>query len=447
LYLLLLAAVPSTAQYSLQSYVFCSGEQPYLEIYTKLPAQRLAGHSVSRELFITSGLDTIYGDIAIADLGEGDQDFFDVHRVQIASGQYDIHVTISGSGILETPMRTSAEVSDCNGRLLSDIVVAEAVSTCQDCPNSKYDRIIEPRPGHVVIDSSFKTLLYVEAYKTDSLIKYLSFGVKASDGRDIVKSYKALTDDPLQVLVLAIDEPLASFDQSSVYVAAHDALKQTLYTSSTSVAFTNYMDDYDDEMMSLSVFDTLDLEDLRFDLKSLIPIVGSVEGEVIARIVFDAKTRYMRNYLKRYWRDNHGAAAVEQYLSYKRVAEAVHDRFYNTVGYGFETDRGYIYLKYGKPNDLVAVEDEPDAPPYQIWRYNYISATQQTDVKFLFHNPSLVTNDYYLLHSTCRGEFYNPRWEIELYSKAPWDQQGNTIDGTEMAGGHNRQAKRLFDSM
>lgn len=444
---LIIFAVDLPAQYSLQAYAFCSGDAPYLEIYTKLPAQRLAGYSVDRELFITHGVDTIYGDIAHADLDLSEQDFFDVHRVKVDHGEYKVHVAITGTDIQTITMATNVDVLPCRDRIVSDIIVADAITKCIGCSNSKYDLIIEPRPGHIVVDSSFKTHLYVEAYKSDSLVKYLSFGVRASDGRDLVKSYKALTDDDLQVLVLSMDEPLPSFNKASVYVSAHDALRQTLYTSSTSVTFENYMYRYKEEAEPLLAFDTLEYDDLRFDLKSLIPIVGSVEGEVVARLVYDANTRQMRNYLKRYWVDNHDAEAVQQYLSYRAVAEAVHQRFYNTVGYGFETDRGHIYLKYGKPNDMVAVEDEPDAPPYQIWRYNYILATQQTDVKFIFHNPSLVTNDYYLLHSTCRVELQNPRWEIDLYSKAQWDQQGNTIDGTSMSDGHNRQAKRIFDSM
>ena len=60
------------------------------------------------------------------------------------------------------------------------------------------------------------------------------------------------------------------------------------------------------------------------------------------------------------------------------VAKAV-DRLYKSgFGYGFETDRGNIFMKYGKPNDIVTVENDPSAPPYEMWVYNDFPKTKQT---------------------------------------------------------------------
>ena len=74
-------------------------------------------------------------------------------------------------------------------------------------------------------------------------------------------------------------------------------------------------------------------------------------------------------------------------------------------------------MKYGQPNDIVTVEDEPHARPT---RYGSMmtSLHGQRNVKFLFYNPNLTPNDFVLLHSTARTERQNPRWEIELYEKA-----------------------------
>jgi hypothetical protein len=87
------------------------------------------------------------------------------------------------------------------------------------------------------------------------------------------------------------------------------------------------------------------------------------------------------------------------------------------LGYGFETDRGNIFMKYGAPNDVVSVEDEPSAPPYEIWIYYSFPVTAQFDVKFLFYSPELA-NSYNLLHSTCENEINNPAWEQILYKSA-----------------------------
>ena len=75
-----------------------------------------------------------------------------------------------------------------------------------------------------------------------------------------------------------------------------------------------------------------------------------------------------------------------------KVAEKVDLYFKSGFGYGFETDRGYTYLKYGPPADIVTVEDEPSAPPYEIWVYYDFPMTSQSNVKFLFYNPIIVSS-------------------------------------------------------
>lgn len=435
------------AQYSLQAYSFCAGGDSYLEIYTKVPASQIGEGQLSRELFLIEGMDTVYGDISRAEVLAGQEDFFDLHRVKVKPGQYQVSVKLWPQNQLPVNMATGTEVIACTARMLSDFIVAKSIKPCAGEPACKYDMIVEPVPGHILVDSTLQTRLYGEYYHQDPSAKYISYGVQDATGQILVSSYKAVTGEDLQVLRLPISADLPSFERASVFVSVHDALKNTLYSTSTTLSFDNYMmlDEASQERMSM--IDTLRIDDLIFDLKSLVPIIGSVQAYTVDQLVAAGKPRAMRRYLKRYWTRTYGADAAIQYGEYRSVALAVHDRFYNTVGYGIETDRGYIYLKYGKPNDMIVVEDEPDAPPYQIWRYNYITGTQQSNVKFIFYNPSLVTNDYYLLHSTCRGELQNPRWEVDLYSKAAWDQTDNTIDVTTMSDGFNRQARRLFDGL
>ena len=117
-------------------------------------------------------------------------------------------------------------------------------------------------------------------------------------------------------------------------------------------------------------------------------------------------------------------------------------KFKSTLGYGFETDRGHIYLKYGAPNEIMREESDPGAPPYEIWRYNELG--DQQDVKFLFYNPNLAGNNYDLLHSNKRGELQNPQWERELYKNSPL-RGGNFVDGNEAPEGFGRYARQLFD--
>jgi len=105
-----------------------------------------------------------------------------------------------------------------------------------------------------------------------------------------------------------------------------------------------------------------------------------------------------------------------------------------------------IYKRFKqKPTNVVSIDTEPDAVPYEIWYYNNMPQTQQTNVRFLFYNPSLSHNDFKLLHSTCIGERVNSAWETVLYKSVPLERLGNSTDATQVKDNWNRNARRYFN--
>jgi GWxTD domain-containing protein len=79
---------------------------------------------------------------------------------------------------------------------------------------------------------------------------------------------------------------------------------------------------------------------------------------------------------------------------------------------GYRTDRGRVYLQYGPPNSIYESPYDSHSYPYEIWHYYY--CVDQSNVKFVFYNSDLVSNDYQLLHSDKRGELQDPFWKIRL---------------------------------
>jgi GWxTD domain-containing protein len=82
---------------------------------------------------------------------------------------------------------------------------------------------------------------------------------------------------------------------------------------------------------------------------------------------------------------------------------------------GYETDRGIVWLRYGKPDEVVRVPNESGALPYEIWRYNPNMKMHGPGL-FLFYSPGSMSSDFRLLHSTVLGETQNPDWRSSLYS-------------------------------
>lgn len=212
---------------------------------------------------------------------------------------------------------------------------------------------------------------------------------------------------------------------------------------------TDYRNKYaaDSEYES-SFVHLLDEGEVNYALKAIFPKVGNNKTGILNDVIWGDDFNVKKYFLYDYWSQYSSINAKPVYEKYMEVARAIDMKFANNVGHGFETDRGYIFLKYGKPDDYISVEDEPSAPPYEIWVYNHVPLTNQTNVKFLFYNQSLVTNDFTLLHSTCRGEIANPRWEIELYRDDTTQQPlDNAIDARQVGDGLNRNARRYFTDM
>ncbi len=95
-----------------------------------------------------------------------------------------------------------------------------------------------------------------------------------------------------------------------------------------------------------------------------------------------------------------------QYLS--RVEQA--NEMYATVGKkGWQTDRGRVYILYGKPDDIERFPSISEYKPYEIWRYHKI----ENGVEFVFIDR-LGFGNYLLYHSTKRGELRDDNWQENL---------------------------------
>ena len=296
-----------------------------------------------------------------------------------------------------------------NLNIMSSIVMMDTLVNCNAEERGCHGGLRLQSLPRYVHQSQNPLYVYGEIYDTE--VAFVQLEIRDSNDSVIVKTYKKINyqlgSDAAYVIVLeTANIPSGHY---VIHVVACSASKKNIASLSHPVFVVNEESDLQmlEDQQSYHSSDQwiLDIEDedLRFDLKALLPIINNNEYDKINTMIKKDRYGAQRRYLYNYWKGKYGSNAGEAYKAYHQVAMSVHERFYNSVGFGTETDRGFIFLKYGKPNDMIVVEDDTSAPPYQIWRYNFIDATKQNNVKFLFFNRSLVTNDFELLHSTCRG--------------------------------------------
>lgn len=389
-------------------------------------------------------------------------DLIDLQRFGLKPGSYTLDVEMVDVNDASKTLKYSntIDIADPAESMMSDIQLAANVTVSKtEDKLSKNGYRIEPLLDNFM--SRYQSVLpfYVEIYNADSKIKedfMVQYSIvtreddKNKTPKVILEKYKRLKPEPIIPLILKLDlEQLKSGNYDLVVQIKNrdkvliDTRSARIYRSNPNAAYM--VTEENKGGIDESFVQLIKDEDLDYYLKSINPIVSADLRERLKNVEGSKDVTAKRIFLDKYWFDAYGASAAVAFEKYSEVAKVVDNSFNSGFGYGFETDRGYMYLKYGQPDDVVSVEDEPSAPPYEIWIYNNIPLFNQTNVKFLFYNPSLSTNGFILLHSTCRGERRNPAWEVELYRDATSEQGGVTVDTENVADNLNRNARRYFN--
>jgi GWxTD domain-containing protein len=113
-------------------------------------------------------------------------------------------------------------------------------------------------------------------------------------------------------------------------------------------------------------------------------------------------------FLKEFWakRDQTPTTPANEFKrDYLARVEYANRRFRGTFKDGWKTDRGRVILVYGQPDEVQRNPMTNEAKAYEVWFYYSI----QGGVEFIFVDKRDM-EDYELVHSTARGELYDPEW-------------------------------------
>jgi GWxTD domain-containing protein len=155
-------------------------------------------------------------------------------------------------------------------------------------------------------------------------------------------------------------------------------------------------------------------------VNSLRPIADPLERKIIDDRWRDRDMDHMKRFFYVFWA-NRSPSPELAWKEYREQVIMVNKLFSCRVLRGYETDRGYVYLKYGAPNTMMDRFNEMGTVPYTIW--HYYRAGRYTNKRFIFYQPDIANNCFQLLHSEVPGEMQNPQWNHILH------QRNNPIPG------------------
>ncbi len=116
-----------------------------------------------------------------------------------------------------------------------------------------------------------------------------------------------------------------------------------------------------------------------------------------------------RRFLADFWAAENRKAGPNGFNSWRSFDERfkyADIKFKTAFKRGWLTDRGRVYIDYGRPDEIDRHPSSSSSKPYEVWTYNSI----QGGVIFVFVDLTGF-NDYELIHSTMQGEVSDPDWQ------------------------------------
>lgn len=387
-------------------------------------------------------------------------DFVDVQRFSLKNGKYSIEIQLRDLNLNNADtMKFSYpfEMFFSGNQIgISDIELVERMEKSDEVNLfSKAGYQIIPFVSDYYRSNRNELLFYSEIYNSDKKFgsdqQYLVVAQITGTGGEVVGNFrKMLRKETAPVTVV-----LNKFNISELYSGTYQLQievrdkENKLIKSNSFNFFRNNPAPmsvalHPDSMMEGDVLFTQMIPDravLMEYIKSMWPRAEHLERNIIDNQISSATTEDLQNFMYTFWYKRDPKAPQEAWDQYYDLVKTVNELFSTQIRKGYETDRGRVFLQYGKPNKLIDIPSEPSAYPYQIWHYYHID--RYSNIRFVFFNRDLSTNDYALLHSDMRGEVYNRRWEAELHSRTT---PMNDIDNNRALPTEGSRAQDYYDN-
>ncbi len=455
--------------------VYATPERPYLEVHLEIAASSITFRPVD-SLHLQASAEVLilvrWGERIVAyekyllssPLVTAPSDLLDVKRFFVEKGEYALEVSVQDARdaqnhrTLHFPLSVSI---DAKPYLTEVLLLRSYRRDSTDNPFVKHGLFLEPLPFAYYEQRATQLAFYAEIYHGEQMGPN-GYAIRYYVEQELGNGHKALVASGAQRKKPSrIDAVLAAIDISrlksgnyTLTVELRTEHNELVAQRAITFQRSNPLLDLDlskaeisEEMLQQYFVADLSEENLRYSLRAISALTWADDAEALKNLLAGSDLHAMRVYLLRHFAEKNPNNPEAAYLEYMRVAGAVDRQFHSGFRYGFETDRGRTFLRFGRPDDIIRVDDDPAAPPYEIWIYFHFPKTHQRNVKFLFYNPSLAGEDFILLHSNARGEINNPRWEVVLYSRNAINQieGSNYHDATHMQRNFNRNARRFFE--
>lgn len=184
--------------------------------------------------------------------------------------------------------------------------------------------------------------------------------------------------------------------------------------------------------------DQMSLDSITEYIKYLRPISSRIEVQYGENVINAKEILNKQQFFLNFWQKRNPANPEGEWKNYHTQVKEVNRLFKTQSRKGYATDRGRVYLQYGKPDSRLVYDREPSLYPYEIWQYYKLN--NRSNRRFVFTNTDLVSNNYSLIHSDALGEVRDDRWQTRLNKRSTMYQSFDQEKAVDQFGTNLRDA-------
>ncbi len=366
--------------------------------------------------------------------------FIDQKRYKLLNGKYNFELTIvdNGNDKNKEVVKQDFEINyEKNKISISDIILLESYAKAS--ANKQFNRNgleMVPFVNNFLPTNVGKLIFYSEIYNTQLVTAnetyLLSYYLQNANGSNKLSNYtqnkKVLAKD---VIVLLNEFDISLLPSGSYYVVVELRNRNNEIIASKSNFFQRSNKALSGDISSISgiAFDNsfaakYNKEEMIENIKCLAPISIQQELDYTKTLLANDDETLMRQYLIYFWEKRHPGESAIKWAEYEEQVKIVNAKFSSPFTKGYASDRGFIFLKYGAPNNIRFNDMDNQAYPYEIWQYFKIKTFSNR--KFVFFSPDNIRNEMVLLHSNLVGERNDPQWKYKIMARTMKYDDDNT---------------------
>ncbi|MBL0315003.1 MAG: GWxTD domain-containing protein [Flavobacteriales bacterium] len=361
-------------------------------------------------------------------------DFMTISRFALSQGIYDLELEITDLGIPGSEVTKYAQKVEINnpatGAFISDIEFVSAYRPAQEQTHfTKAGYDIMPYNSDYFPASLKSLMFYAEIYNTD-----VAFGagepfvsdvsIVDSQGRVIEQCRRMKKEKANQVIPIlhTLDISALTSGEYKVKIEIRDRENKLVYLKERSFSRARIEESSPETMVitDLELYTSFassfqDRDVLYAHILYHLPIAGDIDRNTIDYTLKNADLKTLQSFLYSFWLKRNPEDPNGAWKKYNESIRIVDQNFSTKSKAGWQTDRGRVYLQYGKPNTRVIRPSDSDYWPYEIWHY-YVTDGNLHNRRFLFYDTNL-SGDMELLHSDVPSEIKNYFWKDMVKSR------------------------------